>query len=107
MSEMVLVSIVTAPLSAMALPQRIVALVFKVMLWSARIFPANVVLVPRVAELPTSQYTPLFPPPLITFTVAALAVVSVLPIWNTKSAFELPRESSVRVPVNCAEDANL
>ncbi len=45
--EMVLVSIVTAAFSAMARPQRIFAVVFKVMLWAARIFPANAVLVPR------------------------------------------------------------
>ena len=51
------VSIVTAPLRAKALPQLMVALVFKVILVSARIFPANTVVVPRVAELPTCQKT--------------------------------------------------
>jgi hypothetical protein len=72
LSEMVLVSIVTAPVSAKALPHKILALVFMVMLWSARMLPAKVVLVPRVAELP---------PPLITLTVEPLAVVRMLPIW--------------------------
>ena len=85
--EMVLVSIVTAPVFAMARPQMILAVVFRVMLWSARMFPANVVLVPRVAELPTSQYTPLFALPFNTLTVEPLAVVSVLPIWNTNRLF--------------------
>src|SRR5450755_3979823 len=51
----VLVSNVTAPLSAMALPQSIVASWFKVMLWSATMFPMNAVVVPSVAELPTCQ----------------------------------------------------
>ena len=46
---------VTAPFRASALPQVIVAPVFKLMLVSARIFPSNAVLVPSVAELPTCQ----------------------------------------------------
>ncbi len=51
----VFMSIVTAPVFAKALPQPIVALVFSVMLASARIFPSNEVVVPIVAELPTFQ----------------------------------------------------
>jgi hypothetical protein len=51
--ETVFVSMVTAPFRARALPQSIVAPVFSVILVSARIFPANLVSVPRVAELPT------------------------------------------------------
>ena len=51
-----LVSIVTAPFRAKALPDTL-APVFRVMLVSARIFPANAVPVPRVAELPTCQNT--------------------------------------------------
>ena len=77
--EMVFVSIVTAPVLAKARPQRILALVFNVILSRARMFPANAVLVPRVAELPTTQYKPTLLPPLITFTVELLAVVKVLP----------------------------
>ena len=84
----------------MARPHRILAVVFRVMLWSARMFPANVVLVPSVAELPTSQYTALLGPPLITLTVEALAVVSVLPIWNTKGMLGVPSKLSVSAPVN-------
>src|ERR1700690_2922612 len=63
--EMVLVSIVTAPVNANALPHRIVALLSRVMLSAARIFPANDVLAPRVADplcatgpTPSNQYTP-------------------------------------------------
>src|ERR1039458_7411898 len=52
---MVLPCSVTAPFCARALPQVMLALVFRVMLLSARIFPSNAVLVPRVAELPTCQ----------------------------------------------------
>ena len=52
---MVLVSIVTAPFLAKALPQVILAPVFRVMLVSARMFPSNLVPVPRVAEVPTTQ----------------------------------------------------
>ena len=52
---MALVSIVTAPVCAKALPQVILAPVVRVMLVSARMFPSNLVFVPRVAELPTTQ----------------------------------------------------
>lgn len=51
---MVLRCSVTAPFWASALPQVILALVFRVMV-SASIFPSNAVLVPREAELPTCQ----------------------------------------------------
>jgi hypothetical protein len=89
------VSIVTAPVSAKALPHRILALVFMVMLWSARMLPAKVVLVPRVAELPTSQNTPLLAPPLITLIVAPLAVVRVLQSERRRGRLDRPgrRES--------------
>ena len=54
--ETVLVSSVTAPLSANALPKA-AAPVLSVMLAAARISPTKVLLVPRVAELPTPQRT--------------------------------------------------
>ena len=73
--DMELLSIVTAAVSAMARPQRIVAPVFRVMLLAARIFPANAVVVPRVAELPTSKYTLSVEVPFITSIADALAVV--------------------------------
>ncbi len=77
--------------------------VVMVMLSSARIFPANAVPVPSVAELPTCQNTLQSEPPLITFTVELLAVVSVLPIWKTNTALGSPAASSVTVPVSCAD----
>lgn len=77
---MTLLSKVTAPFIAKALPQLMLAPVFRVMLVSARIFPVNLVVVPRVAELPTCQYTCLSTRPFIKITDELLAVVSVLPI---------------------------
>ncbi len=82
--EIVLESIVTAPVSAKALPLSIVAPVLSVMLSAASRFPSNAVVDPSVAELPTFQNNPLSVPPceptLIILTDAALAVVRVLPI---------------------------
>ena len=98
--EMVLVSIVTAPVSARALPQPMVAPVFRVMLVSARIFPWNEVVVPRVAELPTCQKTFESVKLLLKTTDELLAVVSALPIWKTNSALGLPSVLRVRVPVS-------
>jgi hypothetical protein len=54
--------------------------VVTVVLVRATTLPTKLVVVPRVAELPTCQYTWQFWPPLITFTMAALAEVKVLPI---------------------------
>ena len=64
--------------------------VFNVMLVSARMSPTNDVVVPSVAELPTCQNTLVPWPPLITLTLALLAVMSVLPIWKMKTALGLP-----------------
>ena len=59
-----------------------------------------------VAELPTCQYTWHGSAPLIIVTVELVVVVSVLPIWKTKTASALPWASSVRAPLSCAaEDA--
>jgi len=82
----VFISMVTAPVSAKALPQPIVAWVFKVMLVSARIFPWKEVVVSRVADLPTFQNTPAPEPVLTTFTAEPGEVIRVLPIWNTQAA---------------------
>ena len=82
---MVLLSNVTAPFRANALPQVIEAPVLSVMLVSATMLPANTVFVPSVAELPTAQYTLLPLAPLISKTAELLAVVNVLPIWKTHS----------------------
>ena len=78
--SMVLVSSVTAPVRAKARPGMIVAVVFNVILASARILPWKAVVVPKVAELPTCHQT-LQPVPLfMVVTDEPLAVVSVLPI---------------------------
>jgi hypothetical protein len=71
---------VTAPLIARALPQPMLAPLFRVMLVSARIFPWNEVPVPRVAELPTCQNTFESVRLLEKTTDELLAVVSVLAI---------------------------
>lgn len=99
--EIVLLSIVTAPVRAKARPTRL-ALVLRVMLASASTLPTKVVSVPIVAELPTCQNTLQPDAPLIRSTEALLAVVSVLPVWKTKTASGSPWASSVSAPVICA-----
>jgi hypothetical protein len=60
--------------------------------------------VPKVAELPTFQYTLQAEAPFIIATEEPLAVVSVLPILKTNNASAVFSASSVRVPVNWADD---
>lgn len=79
--------------------------VLRVIEVSARMFPAKSVSVPRVAELPTCQKTRQGCAPLVTSTVALLAVVRVLPTWKMKTLSGLPRPSRVSWPVNWAEEA--
>jgi hypothetical protein len=67
-------------LLAKALPQPMVAPLFRVMLVYARMFPSNAVVVPRVAELPTCQNTFESVKLLLKITEELLAVVSELPI---------------------------
>jgi hypothetical protein len=86
---MMLVSKVTAPLSANR-PPLDVAPVVTVTEVSARRFPENWVLTPSVAELPTCQKTLQALPPLMTSTVEAKAVVRVDPIWKTQTEFGSP-----------------
>jgi hypothetical protein len=93
-----LLSSVTAPVCARALPLML-APVVTVMLASARMFPMNDVLVPSVAELPTCQKTLQGWAPLISRTLALLAVMSVLSIWKMNTALALPWALSVRLPV--------
>ena len=101
--ETPLVSNVTAPFRASALPE-IVAPVVTVMLVRARMFPENRVSVPSVAELPICQNTLHRDAILVRETLELLAVVSVLLIWKTKTAAGFPRAFSVSVPVNWAEE---
>src|SRR5436309_4036912 len=102
----VLVSRVTAPLRASALPVKPAPVVI-VMVVRAMMFPENVLPVPSVAELPTCQKRfggQVVPPVLVRTTDDALAVVSVLPILNRKSAFGLPWKLRVSVPVRPADE---
>jgi len=101
--EMLLVSNVTAPVRANALPIMLTP-VFTVILVSARIFPLNEVVVPSVAELPTCQNTLQGEALLIRTTDDADAVVSVLPILKIQTALGSPWALSVSAPVNPTED---
>src|SRR3989442_4866514 len=82
-AETLLVSIVTAPLSAKALPDTL-APVVREMLATARIFPVNAVPVPSVGELPTAQNTLVSRAPPLMTTDELIAVVRVLPILKTQ-----------------------
>lgn len=77
-----LVSNVTAPLSASALPA-MAAPVFSVTLAKAKISPKKELFVPMVAELPTAQSTRSQVMPPASVTTALFETVSVLPILNT------------------------
>ena len=94
-----LVSSVTAPLIAKALPVVILAPVVRVMLVLARIFPSNAVAVPRVAELPTCQNMLGSAGPT-NVTAELDAVVRELPIWKMKVPVGLPVVFSKSAPVN-------
>lgn len=94
-----MLSSVTAPVNAIALPVTL-APVVRVTLARAIMMPRKRVPVPTVAELPTFQKTWHTLPPLIRPTLALLAVVSVLAILKTKTALSLPWKSRVRFPVN-------
>jgi len=76
-----LLSKVTAPLRAKALPLR-TAPVPSEMEERARMSPAKVELVPRVAELPICQKTLAALAPLMSTTLLLVAVVSALAIWK-------------------------
>src|SRR5206468_4201053 len=78
--EIVLVSRVTAPFRANALPGSIFALFCRAILVRARMLPLNEVVVPRVAELPTCQKTLQPEPPLIMETDEPAAVMRVLTV---------------------------
>jgi hypothetical protein len=60
--------------------------------------PTNLVVVPRVAELPTCQKTSHAWVESRTLTTELLAVVSLLPIWKIQG----PEPVRVRVPVSSA-----
>jgi hypothetical protein len=86
---------VTAPVCARARPAML-ALSLRVMEARAMMVPTKVVVVSRVAELPTCQNTFHAWAPLISLTVAPGAVTSVLPIWKMKT----PSPLRMSVPVS-------
>jgi len=101
-----LVSNVTAPLRARALPFS-VAPVVRVMSESARMLPLKVELVPSVAELPTCQKMLWgWAPPARTMELLP-NVVSDEAIWNIQTAFAFPPASRVRAPVIPMVDVDL
>ena len=77
-----------------------------VMLVSAITVPTKLVPVPRVAELPTCQYTLQAWAPPMSATVLLLAVIRVEPAWKMKTAAGSPWASRVTVPLrDMAPDA--
>lgn len=84
----------------MMLPHPSFAPVTRLSLVSAIIFPSNDVLLPRVAELPTTQYTLSVELPPIIETLEPLAVVSVLPITMTMVSLLAPPKLRMTDPVN-------
>jgi hypothetical protein len=102
---MVLLSRVTAPFRASALPSMIVP-VFTEIDCRARMLPTKVELVPSVAELPTCQKTLHGWAPLTRATTLPDAVMSVDEIWKMKTAFGSFCPSRVTVPVSPSEDVD-
>src|ERR1035437_2417289 len=97
-------AMVTESVYANALPHAIEALGSSVMASNARIFPTKAVLEPRVADDPTCQYMASVELPPTTLIAALLPVVSVVPIWNTKTELRgAPVKLRVSVPFTCAD----
>ena len=95
----VLWSIVTAPFRARARPVT-VAPVVRVMLVSATMLPTNVLVVPRVAELPTCQkMLHWLAAVVVTSTLEPVLVISVLELRKMKLASAVPPAARVSVPV--------
>lgn len=94
---MLLVTKVTAPVSAMREPSTF-APVLAVTEACARIMPLNVDPVPSDADDPTCQMTLHAWAPLIKDTLAAFWTVSVVPIWKTNKALGSPWASRRRGP---------
>src|ERR1019366_9041354 len=86
---MTLLSNVTAPFRASALPSRFTPVVTVIDV-SAKMFPLNIEFVPRVAELPTCQKTLQADAPLAKTIWLPLPVVSVDAIWKMNTASGLP-----------------
>ena len=96
---MVFPSRVTAPVCVSTRPFTC-APEFKVAEVSARIVPANEVVVPSVADEPTCQNTLHACAPPSSVTTLPLAVVNVDALWRMNTAAALPPALSVSVPVS-------
>ena len=101
---MVLESSVTAPLRANTLP-RSVAPVSSVAEASAMIVPTKLLVVPRVAELPTCQKTLHACAPFSSTTLLPEAEIKVEPAWKIKTASASPPPFRVTDPVSAMADA--
>ena len=103
----VLVSNVTGPYRAKALPSS-VAPVASVIDVRASMFPLKTEVVPRTAELPTCQKTLAAWTPRLRMTWRPDVVVRVDAIWKMKTALASPWASSVRSPDDISsEDVDL
>ncbi|HQU25873.1 MAG TPA: hypothetical protein PLS29_02445, partial [Acidimicrobiales bacterium] len=96
---------VTAPFRARTRPLT-VAPVSSVTDVRASTVPAKLVVVPRVAELPTCQNTLHAWAPFSKTTLAELAVVSVDAAWKMKTALASPPAFNVTVPVSAMLDVD-
>jgi hypothetical protein len=101
---MVLVSRLTWPFRASTRPVTVVP-VCTVAEVNAKMLPTKVVLVPKVAELPTCQNTLHAWAPLISATVLFDAVIRVDPTWKMNTALGSPCPSRVTVPVRLSAEA--
>ena len=73
----------------------------------AMIVPAKLLVTPRVAELPTCQYTWQACAPFSKTTLLDVAVVKVEPAWNIKIELGSPPPLRVRAPVIIKLDEEL
>jgi len=104
---MVLLSMVTAPTRASALPFRVMPVASE-MDWSAMMVPANSEVVPKVADVPTCQKILQACAPPTRMTLRPEVVVSVEAIWKMNTAFASPPASNVRSPeVTESDDVDL
>ncbi len=103
---MVLVSRVTDPLRASTRPLTVLPVCTDAEV-KARMLPTKVVLVPRVAELPTWKNTLQGDTPLTRLTVLSDAVIRVDPAWKMNTELASPFPSKVTVPVRPSAPAVL
>src|SRR3954463_1656351 len=73
-----------------------------VMLTAATMLPRNLVVWPRVADVPTCQKTFFACAPPLRMTCELVLVVSAVPTWKTQRPLAGP--ASVTLPVSCADE---